>query len=192
MNKKRVFAIHGWGGSPTSDWFVWLKSELEKHGFDVIVPTMPETMHPRIKSWVDYLAKQIGQPDENTYLIGHSIGTQAILRYLETINQKVGGVILVAGWVHLTDETWDEEYTPEIAKEWLETPFDFAKIKQNCAKFTAIQSDNDPVVPFEDSEIFKEKLGAEIIIEHNAGHISGEDGFDKLPTALGALIELAK
>jgi len=30
---KRIFIIHGWGGSPDEPLLRWLKSELEKNGF---------------------------------------------------------------------------------------------------------------------------------------------------------------
>ena len=32
--------------------------------------------------------------DENTYFVGHSIGCQAIMRYLESVDvKKIGGVL---------------------------------------------------------------------------------------------------
>src|SRR3989344_2952524 len=97
MNK-RVFVIHGWGGGPEEGWFPLLKNELQGHGLEVIVPAMPNTDNPKIEEWVSSLAKMVGQPDENTFFVGHSIGCQAILRYIESINKKVGGAVFVAGW----------------------------------------------------------------------------------------------
>ena len=40
--KKRVFIIHGWEGYPEECWFPWLKTEIEKTGFEVVVPNMPD------------------------------------------------------------------------------------------------------------------------------------------------------
>ena len=51
---------------------------------------------------------------------------------------------------------------------------------------------NDPFVPIIDAEIFKNKLGAKIIIEHNQGHFSGSDGITELPSALGSILEIVK
>ena len=45
----------------------------------------------------------------------------------------------------------DEE--KEIAKPWLETPIDFAKVKQHTKKFFAVFSDNDDVVPQENKNL---------------------------------------
>lgn len=193
MAKKRAFIIHGWGGDPSEGWLAWLKNQLEAQGFIVSVPAMPDTDHPKIEAWVETLRNLVGSVDEQTYFIGHSIGCQAILRYLATLpeNQKAGGAVLVAAWLHLTDETWDEDYTREIAESWLQTPIDFDKIRNTTLEMVAIQSDNDPYVPFADAEEFNKFLGAKIIIEHNAGHISGEDGIISLPNALTALLSMA-
>lgn len=186
--QKRVFIIHGWGGSPDEGWLPWIKKELETRGFEVSVPWMPNPEYPIIDERVKFLTELVGQPDKNTYFIGHSIGGQTILRYLEKINAKVGGVIIVAGWFTLTN--LDEEDTI-VAKPWVETPIDFEKVKANTSKIVTILSDNDPYVPIaETTNIFLEKLGAEVIIEKQKGHFSREDKITKLPVLLEKFLEL--
>ena len=101
---------------------------------------------------------------------------------------KIGGAIFVAGWFNLSDETWDEDYTQEIANPWIKIPINFDKIKNHTENFILINSDNDPYVPVSDAEIFKEKLGAKILFEHNKGHISAEDGIKSIPIVLNELI----
>lgn len=189
--KKRIFIIHGWEGYPEEGWFPWLKKELEKRDFEVFVPVMPNTGEPKIEEWVPFLSKLVGKPDENTYFVGHSIGCQAIMRYLKKLdNIKIGGVVFVAGWFNLVNlETKEEE---KIAKPWLETSINLEKVKNNSKKIIAIFSDNDQFVPLSDSDIFKKELGAEIIIEHNKGHFSGGDGVTELPIVLEKILEMSK
>ncbi len=88
---KRVVIVHGWGGNPQEGWFPWLRGALEGKGFSVQVPEMPDTMHPRIDAWVAALGECIGQPDEELFLVGHSVGCQTILRYLPTASHAVAG-----------------------------------------------------------------------------------------------------
>ncbi|MDI6737414.1 MAG: alpha/beta hydrolase [Nanoarchaeota archaeon] len=185
---KRVFIIHGWSGNPPEGWFPWLKKELEKKGFHVEVPAMPDTDYPKIEAWVSFLKKAIKNPDTETYLVGHSIGCQAILRYLQGANIKIGGAVFVAGWLTLRGLETDEEW--ETAKPWLETQIDFGKAKKCLLKCVAIFSDNDPFVPLDNSNIFREKLGAKIIIEKQKGHFSGSDKIVKLPSVLKELLEM--
>ncbi len=190
---KRVFIIHGWDGYPEEGWFPWLKEELEKRGFEVIVPTMPEPEEPKIEIWVPFLTKLIGTPDQNTFFVGHSIGCQAIIRYLETLpeNTKIGGAVFVAGWYDLRNlETKKEE---RIAGPWVNTPRNDEKINKIMnGEVVAIFSDNDPWVIHENQNSWRKKVGAEIIVEHNKGHFSGSDGIKELPSLLDAVLKIAK
>lgn len=187
---KRVFIIHGWGGHPNEHWSPWLKRELEKRGFSVETPQMPDTDNPSIEQWVPFLAKLVGKPDKETYFIGHSIGCQTIMRYLEKIKEPVGGVVFVAGWVKLKGlETPEEEH---IAKPWLEAPIDFGKIKRAAKNFVAFFSDDDPFVPLDDTKVFKEKLGAKIIVEKNKGHYTMETKISEVPAVLQAILEISR
>ncbi len=190
---KRVFIIHGWDGRPDEGCFPWLKEQLEKHDLEVHAPAMPEPLRPEIGSWISFLAQQVGVPDGDTFLVGHSIGAQTILRFLGSLPDGAitGGAVFLAPWVHLTDVSYETKEDRNIAKPWLETPMPWATIKFHCPKFSAIFSDDDPLVPLSDSEIFERELGARIIIEHGREHFSGSTGIKELPSLLAAVIEIA-
>jgi len=188
--QKRVFIIHGWEGSPQNSWFPWMKSELEIRGFVVEILSMPHPEIPTIEDWVNHLYSVVGKPDENTYFVGHSIGCQTILRYLEQFSEKpAGGVVCVAGFFRLLHLATDEE--KEIAKPWLETAIDYAKVKQHAGRIIAIFSDDDPDVDLGDKELFERHLGAKTIVEHNKGHFDDDAGIKELPSALNAVFEIA-
>lgn len=181
---QRIFVVHGWGGSPNSDWMPWVNKVLGEKGYEISIPEMPDTDNPRISPWVNKLDETIGKVQKNDILIGHSIGCLTILRYLETLgdNEKVSKIILVAPWQFLT---LDENEDPEIAKPWIETPLDYDKIKSKTDKIIAIFSDNDPWVPYEkNTEFFKEKLNPEIVTEHEMGHFTAGEGLTALPFLL--------
>lgn len=181
---KKTYIVHGWGGNSEEGWFPWLKKELEVRGFETVAFDMPETENPKIEAWVKYLEDNIQNPDEETILIGHSIGCQTILRYLEKLpeNVKVGKVILVASWYTLFN--LEEEDLP-IAEPWEKKPIDEKKVLEHISqKMICIFSDNDPVVPPENQKIFSEKYNAEIIVEHAKGHFSGDDGITELSVVL--------
>lgn len=183
---KRIFLIHGWGGSPRNDWLPWAIQELEGRGYEVIAPAMPDTDHPQIQPWVDTLSQLVGTPRETDIFIGHSIGTQTILRYLQTINSQVSKVILVAPWFTLTNLEGPESW--EIADPWFKAPMDFAQIKPKAREFITIFSDNDPWVPYEENKgLFVERLNPRVITLHNQGHITADEGVTKLPGLLDLL-----
>lgn len=183
---KRVFIIHGWEASPESNWFPWLKEELEKKRFSVQVPAMPNTMKPTLNSWLKHLQSIIREPDENTYLVGHSLGVITILRYLESLpsEKKVGGIVLVAGF--------PEPISYDELNNFFITPLDYQKVRSSAGEVVAIHSENDPHVPLKNGEILKEKIGAKLLIVQNAGHLNAEDGFIELSIILESLLEMAE
>ncbi len=183
---KKIILIHGWGGSPETNWFPWLKKELEQKGFEVIAPEMPNTDEPKIEEWVPFLIKQFPKLDENIFLVGHSMGCQAIMRGLEKIKGKAEGIVFVAPFFHLQGME-EEEGSEEIAKPWIETPINFKKIKAKIKRLITIFSNDDHSVPLSDSDIFREKLGAKVMIEQGKGHFVDSN----YPVILKAIIEIS-
>jgi uncharacterized protein len=181
---KRVFIIHGYGGSPNKNWFPWLKSELEKLNVSVIVPAMPNTENPQLSEWLPYLQSQVGTADENTYFVGHSLGCIAILRYIESLpkNARVGGVVLVAGFI-------SSIHFHEL-DNFFQTPLNDEKIKTSVKKIIAINSDNDPHVPYQQAEEIKNSLNSELIMIHNGEHLNGKAGYLTFPDLLKKVEEI--
>lgn len=87
----------------------------------------------------------------------------------------------------------------QIIKNWLQNHkdlsleefIDLQKVRSHLKKSVAIFSDNDPWVPLDNQDDFKEKLGSEIIIEHGMGHFNEGAGIKILPIVLQALIGIS-
>ncbi|KKU18929.1 hypothetical protein A3A64_04555 [Candidatus Gottesmanbacteria bacterium RIFCSPLOWO2_01_FULL_48_11] len=184
---KRAIIVHCWEGHPNYCWYPDAKEQLEKLRFEVKVPVFPHTEAPTQKDWVPFLADQIGEPDEDLYLIGHSVGCITILRYLETLaeKQEVGGVVMVAGFV-------DHIGYKEL-ENYFETSIDYQKVRNRVKRgFVAIHSDDDPYVSLDNADVFKDKLKAKVIIKHNMGHFSGPIDDEKSCTQLPEVVESVK
>ncbi|MDD4902221.1 MAG: alpha/beta hydrolase [Patescibacteria group bacterium] len=207
---KRVFIIHGWEADPGSNWFPWLKDELIKKGIEAEVPTMPNSAHPLCAEWVAYLKKIVGKTDKDTFLVGHSLGVIAILRYLESMaaKEKIGGAILVAGFPEPLPASDGGDFSE--LNNFFAKPLDYEKIKNNVSNrptpppsgtesplpgrgqifsgFVAIHSDNDPYVPLANGKILQKKLGAELIVISGGGHLNAGDGFFQFPLVLEKIL----
>lgn len=196
---KRVIIVHGWASFPKDGWFPWLKENLEKRGVEVLVPKLPDPKNPRIQGWVEKIAETAGVPDEKTFFVGHSLGCQAIVRYLETLPEevKIGGAVFVGGYFKrltgLEEEIKEDIGVAETEKHWLGTSIDFEKAKSHLPKSVAIFSTNDYYVPPDNQDDLRNKLGSEIIVVEDMGHFSGVlDGITELPIALESVLKLAK
>jgi len=201
--KKRIFLIYGWDGYPEENWFPWLKRELEARsfsaqdgpasGWEVFVPKLSDSSNPRINIWIPEIAKAVGTPDENTFFVGHSMGCQAICRFLESLPEgmRIGGAVFVAGFFKRLTGIEDIEDQKATEKHWLSAPIDFTKVKSRLQKSIAIFSDNDPFVPLDNQGDFRDKLGSKIIVEHQAGHFRTSDGVVEPTVILESVLNLA-
>ncbi|MAZ40760.1 hypothetical protein CL654_01410 [bacterium] len=176
-SQKRAIILHGWASGPDDCWLPWMARELEKEGFVVEVPQMPDPKHPDVPVWVSILSETVKNPDENTYFVGHSMGCFVILKYLESLNtnDSIGGVVCVGG--HLGRDKW-----PALNLE---------KIKRFAPQVFGIFSDNDYYIPLEMEERYRE-WGAQTLVLHDKGHFSRKEDITELPEARDALLELSR
>lgn len=186
---KRAVIVHCWDGRPDYCWYPWVKQQLEKIGYRVDVPAMPETEAPKLALWLPKLVETVGKPDQELLLIGHSSGCITIMRYLESLpaGVKVAGIVLVAGF---TDNLGFEELT-----NFFQTPLDFSKIKSHLAQGAVmIHSDNDPYVDPRYGEELSQKLEGKLVLlpgmKHFSGPIDNEEACRQLPAVIEAGKEL--
>ena len=178
---KRVFIVHGYTGHPDKNWFPWLQRELEEKGTKVVVPTMPNTNAPQLHEWLPCLQEAVGDVDEETFFVGHSLGCATILRLLQSLpdGQKAGGIVLVSGFAEPIHFTELDSFTTD---QW-----DDVKIRQSVDKITLINSDSDVHVPLEIGERMRDRFNAELIVLHNPGHINEKSGHATVPFVLNDL-----
>jgi len=178
---KKVYLIHGWGGQTECEgWFGWLKDELTKKGFEVIAFDMPNSDNPKIEDWVGYLENNVLNVDEHTYFIGHSIGCQTILRFLEKLHKhkRVAGCVFVAGWFNVINLEPEEL---KIAHPWMNSGIEFHRVLDHCNHFLCFFSEDDYYVHLDEAEKFKKNLGAKVIFKKKQGHFNETE---KIPEIL--------
>ena len=181
----KAFIIHGAYGHPEENWFQWLKAELEKIDFEVFVPKFPTPEGQSLDSWMKVFSIFEKKLDEETIMIGHSLGPAFILRLLEKIEKPVKSCFFVSGCIDLLG---NEEFD-KINRTFVEKEFDWDKIKNNCRKFYIIHSDNDPYVPLKMGKKLSDKLDGEMDIVRDGGHFNEGAGYTKFPFLLRKIME---
>jgi predicted alpha/beta hydrolase family esterase len=192
---ERAFIIHGYQGYPEEAWQPWLKAELEIRGYKVALPAMPHPDRPVISEWVSFIGGLVGEPDKETVLIGHSLGAQAVLHYLEALGgagRSVGKTVLIASNfpVGMSPKAADERTGGDkVLEPWLVSGLNPAWVRKAAGKCTVILSDNDPYIPFGEAKAsFDANLQAEIVVESGKGHFNEDDRITALPAALAAVL----
>lgn len=163
---KRVLIIHGWGSNSREHWFLEEKERLEKMGYEVVVPDMPNTLYPKQNEWAQIIKDF--NPNEDSILIGYSLGGTAILRYLEKAVNKVGKCVFIATPIIKLGPGY------EGIENFLETDFDWEKIKKSSEKLVVFNQTKDPAIPLKDGEDLANYIGAELVI------VEGNDHFNKI------------
>lgn len=182
---KKIYLVHCWDGTSNDGWYPWIEKQLNSDNLEVIRFDMPNTANPNIEKWVSTLNLKVEFLNKDTYFIGHSIGCQTIMRYLETKEVcKIGGILFVAPWLDLLPKAVADEESYNIAQPWLNTPINFDKIRQFSNNINCIFSRDDYFVSLDQEKEFKDKLNANTCVVENKGHISQDDDVFELQEIL--------
>jgi predicted alpha/beta hydrolase family esterase len=149
-----IFIIHGSYGHPEENWFPWLKTELEKDKHKVFIPKFPTPEGQTLHNWLKVFKPYEKHLDENTIIIGHSLGVAFLLSVLEKRDKPIKAAFFVSGCIgSLNNPLFDN-----INKSFTEKEFDWKHIKEKCPKIVIFHSNNDPYVPLEKAKELAKKL----------------------------------
>ncbi|MDD4990872.1 MAG: alpha/beta hydrolase [Paludibacter sp.] len=175
-----IYLIPRWAGNVHSDWYDWLSTEIKsKYQIDIVRLEMPDWNEPNVTESVSFLTSNIKELDENTYFIGHSVGCQAILRFLNEQSKtnkqlKIGGFLFIAGWLEV-DNPWI------TLKPWLEIEsIDFEFVSNNVGYKKLVISTNDPFTSdYERNKLlFNRYLSTKTNIYPNKLHFNNKEEID--------------
>ena len=163
---KNAIILHGTGSTPNSFWHPSIKTFLEKLGYTVWVPQLPEANTPKLQTQLPFILND-GQFNNDTVLIGHSAGCPLLLSVLENISVKVSKAVLVSGYARAKGDFKEEPI--------LQATYNWKKIKENADDITYINSDNDPWGCNDEEGLYMwKRLGGTLILREGDGHMGSE------------------
>lgn len=166
---KQALILHGTAATPESNWFTWLKGELEIAGYKVWLPQLPAAETPNTITYNRFL---LNTPDftidPDTVIIGHSSGAVEALNLLQHLPQNVK-----AGDVYAVSAFRDNLNLESLNGLFTEA-YEYGRIELNARSITFIHSDNDPYVPLEHAEFLSAQLDAPLILIPGQGHFNTE------------------
>ncbi len=163
---KNALILHGKGGDSKSNWFPWLKEELEKKGYEVWIPNLPGAGVPNVKINTELLLNSDFEFSKDTIIVGHSAGSVQILHLLSSLPKEIEIKTAYLVVSFMNDLGWED-----LRGLFLE-PFDFEKIKTKAKKFIFFHSDDDPFCPLDHAKYLSEKVNGELVIIPGQKHFS--------------------
>ncbi|WP_342316931.1 alpha/beta fold hydrolase [Lysobacter sp. FW306-1B-D06B] len=183
---KHVVIVHGYTASPAANWFPWLADTLVAAGARVDVPAMPAPLAPEPTAWTAALRAVAPIVDNDTFLVGHSLGCIAVLRHLLALPERTqaGGIVLVSGFERTLDTL------PELSA-FTDSPLDHLQVRRRAGHRASIFSDNDTIVAPAASRDLAVALDTTVAMVAGGGHFLDRDGFTQLPQVLETLERFA-
>jgi pimeloyl-ACP methyl ester carboxylesterase len=166
-------------------WYMREVEYLENLGYRATVPVLPHTNKPNELEWLRVI--EGFAPDEETVLIGHSLGGTVILEFLEKHEIKVDRVILAGAPIkyneelNLTKAHGFKLYSQSVGIKCLldlcgyEEIYDWDKIRKSANSFYLVYTDDDSRVPLDEGRVLAKNLGAELSIVKGHDHCDFED-----------------
>lgn len=106
MSKEKYYDVNREDSSSNSNWLPWLQQQLIARDILAQTPEMPRPFAPDYYAWKTEFERFV--PDEETLLVGHSLGGGFLIRWLNDNPGKiVGKVVLIAPWLDV-----EKEYSP--------------------------------------------------------------------------------
>jgi predicted alpha/beta hydrolase family esterase len=169
----KIIFVHGYTASSRENWYPGISKELTKLGIDHVVPDMPGGDRPHADEWLNTINEEVSKADKPIVLVGHSLGTRAILLYLEKYQpRQVKAVFLISGFANRTENA--TKYDGDGYPDFFVHKIDIEKLKKLSEKFVVVHSKDDDL-HFEQAEEISEDLEAKLISFTDKGHMSGPE-----------------
>lgn len=164
---KTAIILHGTLGSPSGNWFQWLKSKLEAKGIKVWLPQLPKADQPSLREWVDFVQKECPFAiNEETLIVGHSSGAILSLIITQDNLEPIGGIVAVSVF-HDNSLNWEPN------NRFFDERFEWDAIRAT-KKLVFVHSDDDPYVPLNQAQYVADNCQAELIMIPGQGHFNLE------------------
>lgn len=188
MSSFRIVFVHGYTDSSLAGWYPGISLKLKELGIDFAVPNLPGGRHPHAAEWLNKIHGVVSEKQKPLILVGHSLGTRAVLLYLEKYRPKVEAVFLIAAFANRIENA--RKYDGDGYPDFFEHKIDIENIKPLVGKFIVVHSKDDEL-DYEQGVEIANQLDAKLITYSDRGHFSDLENADEILKILTSSMRLS-
>lgn len=149
--------IHGYRSNPKSIWHPQLHRLILDNGGQVRAPFLPGEVYPLLRDWLSLIDHHIQSVSDEVTLIGHSLGTRAVLAYLAQSSVRVDQVVLIGPFSNNPDNA---SFKNGAYANFFESLLDTQYIRSQVRRIIVIGSQDDSRIPFAQAKEVAQELDA--------------------------------
>ncbi|MEY2986252.1 MAG: hypothetical protein RJB24_481 [Candidatus Parcubacteria bacterium] len=163
-----IIDIPGYNHNSESMWHPDFRKYIIESGSEVITLNLPGGKYPVFREWYPIIEQAVSEAKNSVVLVGHSLGTRAVLLFLEQTQQTVQNIVLIAPFDNtLANASFRNGNYANFFEHLVDINQAKSKIK---GKIKVIGSEDDANIPYIQAQNIAKDLSAELITIPNSVH----------------------
>lgn len=163
-----IIDIPGYNHDSESMWHPDFRQFIIESGNEVITLNLPGGKYPVFREWYPIIEQAVSKAKNPVILVGHSLGTRAVLLFLEHTTQIVENIVLIAPF---DNSLTNSSFRNGNYANFFEHLVDIEKVKSKVkGQIKVIGSEDDANIPYIQAQNIALDLGGELITIPNSGH----------------------
>lgn len=163
-----IIDIPGYNHNSESMWHPDFRKYIIESGNEVITLDLPGGKYPVFREWYPIIEQAVAEANNPVILVGHSLGTRAVLLFLEQTLYTVQNVVLIAPF---DNSLTNSSFRNGNYANFFEHIIDIKQVKYKIkGEIKVIGSEDDVNIPYIQAQNIARDLQAELIAIPNSGH----------------------
>jgi predicted alpha/beta hydrolase family esterase len=163
-----VIDIPGYNHSSESTWHPEFRQLIGEAGNEVITLDLPGGKYPVFTEWYPIIEQAMREAQYPVTFVGHSLGTRAVLLFLEQTDLRVDNIVLIGPFDNNTDNA---KFRDGNYANFFEHLIDIEKVKSKVkGGIKVIGSEDDANIPYIQAQNIARDLEGELITIPDSGH----------------------
>lgn len=166
--KYTIIDIPGYNHNSESMWHPDFRKYIIESGNEVNTLNLPGGKYPVFTEWYPIIEQAVTEASNPVILVGHSLGTRAVLLFLEQTQYSVQDIVLIAPF---DNSLSNSSFRKGNYANFFEHLVDIGKVKSNIkGSIKVIGSEDDANIPYIQAKNIATDLSAELISIPDSSH----------------------